>query len=253
MNIEIKDEEKLYIDVPDVNYIPGYKIAEAERRDNELIRIANEDKRIRFAEDLEQKVESGYFDGKNGRNGTDGINGVSATINGVNTLNMVAGENVDIQQEGETLTINAVDTIYDDTEITKELGNLEDKKADKNNTYTKDEIDSKVAALKTLELRKVESLPEAGENQVLYLVPKVQKEKDIYDEYIYVDNNWEHIGTTEIDLSDYATKEELPKKISDLENDRNFVNESFVNDSIKSALGTINIQLAELTHLEEVQ
>lgn len=29
---------------------------------------------------------------------------------------------------------------------------------------------------------------------------------DIYDEYMYINNNWEHIGSTEVDLSGYATE-----------------------------------------------
>lgn len=56
----------------------------------------------------------------------------------------------------------------------------------------------------------VESLPENGEYNILYLVPKSgTSEQDIYDEYIWISNSFEHIGTTAVDLSDYVQKTEM--------------------------------------------
>jgi hypothetical protein len=46
--------------------------------------------------DLEDKVESGYFNGKD------------ATINGVNTLELIAGDNIIIEQIGNQLKISAI-------------------------------------------------------------------------------------------------------------------------------------------------
>lgn len=43
----------------------------------------------------------------NGQDGTDGVDGKDAKINGVNTISIVAGENVTIVQTGNTLTINS--------------------------------------------------------------------------------------------------------------------------------------------------
>lgn len=45
-------------------------------------------------------------DGRDGRDGVDGRNGVDAKINGYNTVNIVAGDNITIDQDGNTLTIN---------------------------------------------------------------------------------------------------------------------------------------------------
>ena len=51
-------------------------------------------------------------DGKNGENGKD------ATINGVNTLNIVEGTNIKLEQDGNTLKINSTGgSSYDDTQI----------------------------------------------------------------------------------------------------------------------------------------
>lgn len=66
----------------------------------------------------------------------------------------------------------------------------------------------------------VNELPiENIKTNVIYLVPKSAAEKDIYDEYLYIGNNWEKIGNTQASLSDYALKSELPTKVSDLTDD----------------------------------
>ena len=50
----------------------------------------------------------------------------------------------------------------------------------------------------------VTELPTTGESNVIYLVPKQDTgDNDVFDEYIYVNNDWELIGSTAIDLSGY--------------------------------------------------
>lgn len=56
-------------------------------------------------------------------------------------------------------------------------------------------------------------LQTTGEDRVLYLLPKINTDtKDEYDEYVYVNNDWEWIGHTVIDLSNYYTKTEIDNK-----------------------------------------
>ena len=51
----------------------------------------------------------------------------------------------------------------------------------------------------------VESLPETGEPNVLYLVPKEDSELgDIYEEFLWLNSAYESVGTTGVDLSDYV-------------------------------------------------
>lgn len=71
-------------------------------------------------------------------------------------------------------------------------------------TYTKEEVQSLISALNNVTLQKIESLPESGESNVIYLVPKSGSGNDIYDEYIYIDGKPEHIGSTQVDLSNYV-------------------------------------------------
>lgn len=56
----------------------------------------------------------------------------------------------------------------------------------------------------------VSSLPSTGRAGVIYLVANAQTEtNNIYDEYIWNVNNYEKIGTTAVDLSNYYTKSEI--------------------------------------------
>ena len=90
---------------------------------------------------------------------------------------------------------------------------------------------------KGLKVEVVEELPQIGEANILYLVPKENEEdNDIFDEWLYIENDWEHIGSTDIDLSNYYDKDEvdsllsdkadiddIPTKTSDLLNDSGFL------------------------------
>lgn len=62
----------------------------------------------------------------------------------------------------------------------------------------------------------VETLPIQNiKDHTIYFVPKTTAEQnDIYDEYIYINNSWEHIGTTEVDLSNYYNKSEVDTKVN---------------------------------------
>lgn len=60
----------------------------------------------------------------------------------------------------------------------------------------------------------VEELPEDPEEFILYLVPAEDfEETNIYNEFLYVNNEWEQIGTTGVDLSGYYTKEEIDSSV----------------------------------------
>lgn len=51
-----------------------------------------------------------------------------------------------------------------------------------------------------------------GQEKVLYLLPKASSNlsnDDGYDEFVYANNKWEWVGKTDIDLSQYALKEDV--------------------------------------------
>lgn len=50
-----------------------------------------------------------------------------------------------------------------------------------------------------------QQLPTKGEANTIYLIPKDDSgNNDIFDEYIYANSEWEKIGSTAIDLTDYV-------------------------------------------------
>ena len=61
-----------------------------------------------------------------------------------------------------------------------------------------------------IKLQVVDVLPTSNiDSNIIYLVPNKDKVNDYYDEYVYLNNKWELIGTTKIDLSDYYTKSQI--------------------------------------------
>lgn len=79
----------------------------------------------------------------------------------------------------------------------------------KSETYTQAEVNALIGSIVTISFLVVQELPQTGEANIIYLVPADEPNPDnIYEEYIYVNNNWEMIGTTKVDLSNYYTKTE---------------------------------------------
>lgn len=67
-------------------------------------------------------------------------------------------------------------------------------------------IASAVGEITSFEYEVVQTLPATGEAGKIYLVANSGTAPNIYDEYIWVNNAFEKIGTTEMDLSNYYTK-----------------------------------------------
>lgn len=60
-----------------------------------------------------------------------------------------------------------------------------------------------------IQIKSVTDLPTTGESNVIYLVPNEGTGNNVKDEFIWVDNKFELIGTTAVDLSGYYTKEQI--------------------------------------------
>lgn len=80
--------------------------------------------------------------------------------------------------------------------------------------YTKTQIDNLLSVIPRFGIEVVEELPtEDISETTIYMVPSSNPEtENAYDEFIYVDNAWEQIGTTAIDMSNYYTKDEVNAK-----------------------------------------
>lgn len=89
------------------------------------------------------------------------------------------------------------------------------------NYYNKTETDSKiaqaVAAASHLKYQIVESLPDSDQDaNTVYLVAKdgAGEGQDAYIEYMWINDNWEIIGDTSVDLSNYYTKAQTDQAIT---------------------------------------
>ena len=101
----------------------------------------------------------------------------------------------------------------------------------KSQTYTKNEVNTLIGQIQTAHFEIVAELPVTGEDNVIYLVPRSESEEDnVYDEYIYVNNTWEKIGSTDIDLTGYATEDWVNLQIAD------FLTSAEVTNLINTAL-----------------
>lgn len=104
--------------------------------------------------------------------------------------------------------------------VSPEIQEALDKKADKSDTYTKEEVNEIAASINSFEVKVVDQLPtEDIDTHTIYFVPKIGEstEVDGYDEYLYIGGKWEYLGNTIIDLSDYATVKQLNKVASDVD------------------------------------
>lgn len=95
------------------------------------------------------------------------------------------------------------------------IDNLESLAVDKSLSANQGRIlKEMIANLANLQIEIVDQLPSVGETNIIYLVKKSGSAPDIHDEYVFVDRKWEKIGDTEIDLSNYYTRDEVDDKLT---------------------------------------
>ena len=77
----------------------------------------------------------------------------------------------------------------------------------KGDTYTKEEVNNLVSSIPKFSIQVVQSLPSSNiSTTTIYLTPSGGAAGNVYNEFIYVNNAWEQIGSTAVDLSDYYDK-----------------------------------------------
>jgi hypothetical protein len=90
-------------------------------------------------------------------------------------------------------------------------------------------VDDKVSKIPKFEILVVDVLPtEDISVTTVYLLKTEEAVGNLYEEYIYVNNAWELLGSAKIDLSNYAKIEDIPTSVSQLENDSKFISEDYV-------------------------
>lgn len=113
----------------------------------------------------------------------------------------------------------------------------------------KKQIADAVGGITSFEYRIVATLPAVSEGRkgTIYLVAHSgSTAQNIYDEYIFLPADgstaarYEKIGTTDIDLTPYAKKTEIPTKVSQLTNDENFTTTQNVARRVVEAINKLD-------------
>lgn len=129
----------------------------------------------------------------------------------------------------------------------KDLLNIPDNLA--TNEYVDQRIEEVAKQIVYFDFVIVDKLPETGESNHIYLVPRTQGDKNIYDEFIWIESikSFEFIGKTEIDLSDYYNKSEVDNILSKKSN----ITETGSNIIYSNSILTLNTK--DGVKLSEVQ
>ena len=132
-----------------------------------------------------------------------------------------------IQPDRSLLEVGAGSSAEEFETLTQSIETL---KTSLNNIYTKDQTDTAIAAAVAnsahLSRKIVESYDDIDvtaddAHLYIYMVPNgFQENDDKYDEYVVIDGVIEKVGSWEVDLSNYATKDEVAKKVDSDENSR---------------------------------
>lgn len=139
----------------------------------------------------------------------------------VGSIDDLSGDVADLEtnkaDKSTTYTKNEVDNLIPDVSnfVTKSVNDLVNYYL-KSETYTKTEVNSLIGAISSISFEVVSELPATGQSNIIYLVPSIDpSSQNIKDEYIWVNNSWEKIGSTSIDLSGYVTTTELNTALAD--------------------------------------
>ena len=116
-------------------------------------------------------------------------------------------------------------------------------------SFVMERIENAVGKITSFEYKIVDSLPATSEGKkgTIYLVAHSgSTNQNSYDEYIFLpaegstSARYEKIGTTDIDLTPYAKKTDIPTKVSQLTNDSDFETKTNVGSRITTAINNLD-------------
>lgn len=161
---------------------------------------------------------------------------VQAQIDGANTAAANAEANAkseaasnlaaakeELQGYADQAEADAISTAngYTDDQIASLKGELEEADSEvlqSAKDYTDEEVKKISAAVEAIDQFKVETAAsleaiEKPQPKTIYLIP-VEGRQSAKAEYLYIDGNWEMLGTTDVDLSLYSTTEQMTAAIA---------------------------------------
>ena len=131
-------------------------------------------------------------------------------------------EAIDKLNSKVTVLKDNISTLNIEVTAVKDLANtLNSQKANVSDVYTKSETDTKISeavvsaqhlkrkTFTTLEEAKAFATSITNADEYIFMVSNTSTGENKYDEYLFVDGDLEKVGAWDVDLTDYATKEEL--------------------------------------------
>lgn len=129
-------------------------------------------------------------------------------------FNLIKGDGIELTVDTQSNSIRIDAAI---TDIPEQVSEIDDTSQAANKTWSAMKIKSLLNSVSTLKIKNVQSLPTQNiKTDTIYLIP--QENGDDKDTYVYVDGQWEMIGSTTVDLEDYYTKEEVDTLINSKQN-----------------------------------
>lgn len=167
------------------------------KADKQYVDVANEEISRRIDQVEQTKADLSYV-----KTQDDEIKRVKADVDYVdNEISILNSDVADLY-----LTKVNVGEVYDKVETDNKLINKVDTNYLTSNYFDKEQIKSMLGTTSALDFKIVDSLPTANISATtIYLVPYGNE----YEEYFYINNKWEMLGSTKVDLSDYVRKDEI--------------------------------------------
>ena len=125
------------------------------------------------------------------------------------------------------------------------------------NYVTTTVFNSTIANINSFDVLVVDALPTEDINtHTIYLKPKSVETNDIYDEFLYINGKWEHIGNTKVDLSEYIKTDvvtQLLKEKSDTGHTHAITDTTGLDTALKNkADATHTHAMSEITSLSNI-
>ena len=161
--------------------------------------------------------KSTIFSVGNGFSESNRKNVMAATIGGevfINSVGNYNGKNITTAKSLSTVISEAQAWLQT---LQNQKAEIDDSSSTSNKTYSSNKINSLISSMVGLTIEVYQTLPDTGDEHTLYLVERsTTLQENIYDEYLYINNTWELIGSTQIDLNNYYTKNQVDNLIENV-------------------------------------
>lgn len=120
----------------------------------------------------------------------------------------------DVKYDGESLVNNR--EVELEPIISSIITNINNSLMEK--TYSKEEVNDIIANRAGFEMVDVLPSKDISPNKIYLLKLKTDNDttdNDAYDEFIYINNTWEHVGSFQADFSNYYSKQEVVNLLND--------------------------------------